>query len=125
MGLHVIPVSRIASLSSGEFVGMVADTPAQPIPVKTFCCRLVNELAAPALEELPVLRDVSEDALLANFELIRGEADAICAGGVAADWGCAGDGAFGVVRCRQRSNIFPLLFRLLALKSVESKAHWK
>jgi len=61
---HVIPVSRIASLSSGEFVGMVADTPAQPIPVKTFCCRLVNEQPGSYLEELPVLRDVSEEVLL-------------------------------------------------------------
>lgn len=71
---QVIPVSRIASLSSGEFVGMVADTPAQPIPVKTFCCRLANGVASTAaLAELPVIRVVTHEALLANFELIRAQ----------------------------------------------------
>lgn len=79
---HVVPISRIASLSSGEFVGMVADTPTQPIPVKTFCCRLVNDPAALAAEaasfaELPVIREVSEEALLDNFESIRGDVDMI------------------------------------------------
>ncbi|HEX3934808.1 MAG TPA: YWFCY domain-containing protein, partial [Puia sp.] len=43
---YVLPVSRIASLSAGEFVGMVADTPTQPIAQKTFCCRLTNDPAA-------------------------------------------------------------------------------
>lgn len=76
---YVIPVSRIASLSSGEFVGMVADTPAQPIPVKTFCCRLERDAFLPeeALDELPVIREISEEALLANFELIRSQAGMI------------------------------------------------
>jgi len=32
----VIPQSRISSLSSGEFVGMVADDPDQKIKVKAF-----------------------------------------------------------------------------------------
>jgi len=79
---HVIPVSRIASLSSGEFVCMEADTPAQPIPVKTFCCRLVSDLPSPAgaLAEPLVVRDVSEEALMANFELIRGQVEAIVQG---------------------------------------------
>ncbi|HEX3935358.1 MAG TPA: YWFCY domain-containing protein, partial [Puia sp.] len=75
---NVIPVSRIASLSSGEFVGMVADTPTQLIPIKTFCCRLVNDPAALIAEaasfaDLPQVRDVSHEALLAHFELIRAE----------------------------------------------------
>ncbi|HEV2479740.1 MAG TPA: YWFCY domain-containing protein [Puia sp.] len=82
---YVIPISRIASLSSGEFVGMVADTPTQPIPVKTFCCRLVNEASGSAaegacMEALPVIRAVSEEDLLANFELIRVQVDRIVQG---------------------------------------------
>jgi hypothetical protein len=32
-----IPVSSIASLSSGEFVGMVADDPTEKIALKAFC----------------------------------------------------------------------------------------
>jgi YWFCY protein/TraM recognition site of TraD and TraG len=43
---YSIPASRISSLSSGEFVGMVADTPEQPIELKTFCCRIVNDPVA-------------------------------------------------------------------------------
>jgi hypothetical protein len=79
---NVIPISRIASLSSGEFVGMVADTPVQPIPTKTFCCRLVNDPAALAAEaasftDLPLVRKITPEALLAHFELIRAEVDGI------------------------------------------------
>jgi hypothetical protein len=57
---------------------MVADTPTQPIPIKTFCCRLVNDPTALTAEaasfaDLPQVRDVSHEALLAHFELIRAE----------------------------------------------------
>jgi hypothetical protein len=73
---YSIPVSRIASLSSGEFVGMVADSPEQPIELKTFCCRMVNDPTAlqkeeAAYEELPVVREVTPDILLQNFQQIR------------------------------------------------------
>ena len=39
-----IPSSRIAALSSGEFVGMVADNPEQPIKLKTFHCHIINNI---------------------------------------------------------------------------------
>jgi hypothetical protein len=73
---YSIPPSRISSLSSGEFVGMVADTPKQPIELKTFCCRIVNDPVALAEEqkryqELPIIRDVSQDMLMDNFHRIR------------------------------------------------------
>src|SRR5262249_12536047 len=77
-----IPVSRIASLSAGEFVGMVADDPQQPVERKMFCCRFVND--PPALEaeaagfvELPVVRSVTEDELMANFMRIHEEVERI------------------------------------------------
>jgi type IV secretory pathway TraG/TraD family ATPase VirD4 len=38
---HAIPASTIASLSSGEFVGMVADNPDQLIPLKSFHCKML------------------------------------------------------------------------------------
>ena len=71
-----IPASRIASLSAGEFVGMVADRPDQPIELKTFCCRLVNDPAAlekesASLGDLPVVRSVSSDMLVENYTQIR------------------------------------------------------
>ena len=36
-----IPQSKISALSSGEFVGMVADDPKQKIKLKTFHCEIL------------------------------------------------------------------------------------
>lgn len=79
---YAVPVNRIASLSSGEFVGMVADTPAQPLALKTFCCRVVNDPAALAQEAstyqpLPQVRTVTNESLRTHFEMIRNQAEAI------------------------------------------------
>ena len=38
-----IPASKISGLSSGEFVGMVADDPDQKIKLKTFNCEILND----------------------------------------------------------------------------------
>ncbi|MFD2873243.1 conjugal transfer protein MobC [Mucilaginibacter ximonensis] len=38
-----IPPSRIATLSSGEFVGAVADDPTEKIDLKTFHCEILND----------------------------------------------------------------------------------
>jgi hypothetical protein len=40
-----IPQSKISTLSSGEFVGMLADNPDQEIELKTFCCEIINDHA--------------------------------------------------------------------------------
>lgn len=77
-----IPTSRIASLSSGEFVGMIADTPDQPIDLKTFCCRFRTdpeafETGSAASEDLPVLRHVTHEMLMANFIRIRSEIETL------------------------------------------------
>lgn len=40
---QAIPASKIASLSSGEFVGMVADNPDQKIELKSFCAEIMND----------------------------------------------------------------------------------
>lgn len=79
---HAIPVSRIASLSSGEFVGLVADNPFQPIDLKTFCSRITNDPAALARQtenymELPVLKKVTPGDLDVNFHRIRNEVTAL------------------------------------------------
>lgn len=39
---HAVPVSTIATLSSGEFVGTVADTPEHPIELKAFHSKVRN-----------------------------------------------------------------------------------
>lgn len=38
-----IPPSKIATLSSGEFVGMVADDPECKIDLKAFHCEIIND----------------------------------------------------------------------------------
>jgi len=73
-----IPQSTIASLSSGEFVGMVADNPDQVIELKTFHSRIVNNHQALAKEqaayaELPVIREVNQQVILANYLQIKKE----------------------------------------------------
>jgi len=73
----VIPESRIATLSPGEFCGIIADTPGQPIQLKTFCCRIPLDFPAlnaqeAAWQPLPIIHKETTDALLtANFLQIR------------------------------------------------------
>jgi len=75
----VIPESRIATLSPGEFVGIIADTPEQPIEVKTFSCRLSVDFNALAAEQagwqpLPIIHEEASDELAAEvFLQIRAE----------------------------------------------------
>lgn len=73
-----VPVSRISNLSSGEFVGAVADSPQQPIPHKAFHCRIINDVEAIAEEEqnyktIPVIRQIDDHAVMENYHRIKGE----------------------------------------------------
>ena len=71
-----IPHSKIASLSSGEFVGMVADNPDQKIELKTFCAEIVNDHKSLAREHasykgLPIPENVSQKEILNNHLQIK------------------------------------------------------
>jgi hypothetical protein len=71
-----VPPSKIASLSSGEFVGMVADDPTEKIALKTFNCEIVNDHQALAGEEaaykpLPVVRTVDQGMVQRNYGQIK------------------------------------------------------
>ncbi len=71
-----IPASKIASLSSGEFVGMVADNPTEKIDLKVFHCEIVNDHKAlkaeeDAYQELPEVRKVDATMVLNNFLQIK------------------------------------------------------
>ena len=73
-----IPASKIAALSSGEFVGMVADNPDQKIELKMFHAEIVNDHEAIRLEEegyraLPQIRKVSEEEIRENYRRIRAD----------------------------------------------------
>ena len=70
-----IPASKIASLSSGEFVGMVADNPDQKIELKMFHAEIVNDHEAIRLEEkayrpLPGIRKVSDEEIRENYRRV-------------------------------------------------------
>jgi len=71
-----IPPSKISSLSSGEFVGMVADNPDCKIDLKSFHCEIINDHQAlkkeeEAYEEIPVIRVVDNAMVQRNFLQIK------------------------------------------------------
>ena len=47
-----VPLSKISALSSGEFVGMVADDPDCKIDLKTFHCEILNDQDALKKEKI-------------------------------------------------------------------------
>ncbi len=61
-----IPQSKISSLSSGEFVGMVADDPDQKIKLKTFHCEIVNKNKTRDKEEKSYKNLISKNNVDAN-----------------------------------------------------------
>ncbi|WP_288879821.1 conjugal transfer protein MobC [Pedobacter panaciterrae] len=71
-----VPASRIAALSSGEFVGMVADTPDQKITLKAFHGEIQNDFDALNREEkayvpIPVIRTVNASMVQKNYLQIK------------------------------------------------------
>lgn len=73
-----IPPSRIAALSSGEFVGMVADDPDCRITLKAFHNEVLNDHEAlrkeeAAYEPLPTVRQVSQAMVQQNYLQIKQE----------------------------------------------------
>lgn len=75
---HAIPASRIATLSSGEFVGVVADNPEQKIRLKMFHCEIQNDHKAIAAEEtsyreIPLVKKVSAEDVEENYKRIKSE----------------------------------------------------
>lgn len=73
-----IPASKIASLSSGEFVGAIADDPTEKIELKFFHCEIVNDHEALKRETdnyipIPKIRDVSSAEVEENYNRIKDE----------------------------------------------------
>jgi hypothetical protein len=71
-----VPASKIASLSSGEFVGMVADNPEEKIALKAFCSEIINnhrELASESqkFKELPQISIVETQQITENYLQIK------------------------------------------------------
>lgn len=71
-----IPPSKIAALSSGEFVGTVSDDPDQKIDLKVFHSEILNDHAAIRNEErnykpIPAIRKVSQYEVQQNYFRIK------------------------------------------------------
>lgn len=77
-----IPPSKIASLSSGEFVGMVADDPDQKIQLKIFHNEILNDHEGIKREEdsyhaIPRVRNVTQQEISENYLQIKREIEYI------------------------------------------------
>jgi len=73
---YAIPASKISTLSSGEFAGIVADSPDQKIKLKMFSCEIQNDHQAIAEEErsyipLPVIENVTYGDVIENYMGIK------------------------------------------------------
>jgi hypothetical protein len=79
-----VPPSKISGLSSGEFVGMVADDPTNKIALKTFHCEIQNDHEALKKEEesyqpIPVIRTVDQAMIQRNYNQIKQDVQDIIA----------------------------------------------
>lgn len=73
---YAIPASKIAALSSGEFVGMVADNPEEKIKLKMFHAEIQNDHEAIAKDmasyrDIPNARSVSAEEIQENYKSIK------------------------------------------------------
>lgn len=71
-----VPPSKISGLSSGEFVGMVADDPDCKIELKTFHSEIINDHQALKIEQdqyvnIPVIRKVDNAMVQRNYLQIK------------------------------------------------------
>jgi hypothetical protein len=77
---YAIPASKIAGLSSGEFVGMVADDPTDKIDLKTFHCEIQNDHEAIRRQEsnyenIPDIREFGNSEIAVNYQRIKQDID--------------------------------------------------
>jgi len=73
---YAIPASKISSLSSGEFVGMVADNPDSKIELKVFHSEIQNDHEAIRQEEaqyreIPKIRTIDSEIVQINYLQIK------------------------------------------------------
>ena len=71
-----VPASKIASLSSGEFVGMIADDPHEKIKLKMFNAEIINDAEKLAAEEkrfkkIPHTSDVTHQQVMDNYHQVK------------------------------------------------------
>ncbi|WP_057937876.1 conjugal transfer protein MobC [Algoriphagus resistens] len=79
---QAVPASTISALSSGEFVGMVADTPDQKIALKAFHAEIINDHKALKREEesyrpIPKVREITQEEVEENYRSIKRDVEEI------------------------------------------------
>ncbi|WP_218150278.1 type IV secretory system conjugative DNA transfer family protein [Chitinophaga arvensicola] len=75
---YAVPQSKISNLTAGEFCGVVADNPTEPIELKAFNAQFVNDHKAIKDEQdsyvpLPKIRDVTEEEVMENYNQIKAD----------------------------------------------------
>ena len=73
-----IPASKIAALSSGEFVGLVADNPEEKIKLKMFHAEIINDAdklneEVSRYKEIPVVSNVTQQQVMDNYYQVKME----------------------------------------------------
>jgi hypothetical protein len=73
---YAIPPSKISALSSGEFVGMIADDPHEKIKLKMFHASIINDAEKLNAEvkqykEIPVISNVTAEQVMENFHQVK------------------------------------------------------
>jgi len=73
-----IPASKIAALSSGEFVGIVSDNPDEKIKLKMFHAEIINDADKLSEEvsrykEIPVVLNVTQQQVMDNYYQVKVE----------------------------------------------------
>jgi len=71
-----IPASKISALSSGEFVGMVADDPHSKIKLKMFHSQIINDTERinnemKGFKPIPIVSNVTQQQVMDNFFQIK------------------------------------------------------
>ena len=75
---YAIPASKIASLSSGQFVGMMADDPDNKIVLKVFHNEIQNDHEALKKADsrnrpIPAVKKVTEEEIMETYKKIKNE----------------------------------------------------
>ncbi len=73
---YAVPASKISLLSSGEFVGMVADDPTNKIKFKAFHSEIINNANKLNKElnnyiTIPSIQDISHQQIMENYHQVK------------------------------------------------------
>jgi hypothetical protein len=72
--------ATIAGLSSGEFVGVLSDDPGKELELKVFHARILRKESGPEVKyELPVVREVSNEVVEAEFQRVKTDIEGMMA----------------------------------------------